>query len=62
MLARKEIGAIYDGGLEAVAATIRQLYEMIEVEDDRVHRLVSSAMAVHLQKIEQLTGRIARLE
>ncbi len=45
----------------AVAATIRKLYEMIEVEDERVHRLVAAANAAHLQRIEQLTARIARL-
>lgn len=42
--------------------TIRQLYEMIEVKDERVHKLVTLATAAHLQKIEQLTGRIAKLE
>ncbi len=62
VLRKTEVRAIYDQGVEAVAATIRQLYEMIEVEDERVHRLVASATAAHLQKIEQLTGRIARLE
>jgi transposase len=45
-----------------VAATIRQFYEMIEVEDERVHRLVASANAAHLHQIERLTARIARLE
>lgn len=62
VLRKTEVRVIYDQGVEAVAATIRQLYEMIEVEDERVHRLVASATAAHLQKIEQLTGRIARLE
>ena len=62
MLRKTEVRVIYDQGVEAVAATIRQLYVMIEVEDERVHRLVASATAAHLQKIEQLTGRIARLE
>jgi uncharacterized protein YoxC len=62
MLAIREIRAIYDEGVYAVAATIKQLYEMIEVEDERVHRLVASATAAHLRKIEQLMCRIARLE
>jgi transposase len=57
----REVRAIYHQGVYAVAATIRQLYEMIEVEDERVHKLVSSANAAHLRKIEQLTGRIARI-
>ena len=62
MLRKTEIKVLYDQGVEAVAATIRQLYEMIEVEDERLHRLVTSATTAHLQKIEQLTGRIIRLE
>jgi transposase len=62
VLAIREIRAIYNEGAYAVAATIRKLYEMIEVEDERVHRLVASANAAHLRKIEQLTTRIRRLE
>ena len=62
MLARKEIRAIYDRGLNAVAVTIRQLYDMIEMDDERVQRLVALATAAHLQRIEQLTARITRLE
>lgn len=62
MLRQTEIRAIYGRGVEAVAETIRHLYEMIEMDDERVHRLVASATAAHLQKIEQLTGRIAKLE
>lgn len=62
MLRKTEIRAIYDQGAEAVVATIKRLYEMIEVEDERVHQFVASATAAHLQKIEQLTGRITRLE
>ena len=54
MLARKEIRAIYDRGLNAVAVTIRQLYDMIEMDDERVQRLVALATAAHLQRIEQL--------
>ncbi len=48
--------------MEAVTETIRQLYEMIEVEDERVHRLVASATRAHLQRIEQLSGRVSKLE
>ncbi len=62
MLRKQEIQIIYEQGVEVVAATIRQLYEMIEVEDERVHKLVASATAAHLRKIEQLTGRINCLE
>jgi transposase len=62
MLSKKEIKAIYDRGLEAVAVTIRQLYEMIETEDERVHKLVARATSAHLKKIEHLTARITRLE
>ena len=61
MLRKTEIRVIYEEGVEAVAATIRQLYEMIEVEDERVHCFVMSATAAQLQKIEHLTGRITRL-
>lgn len=57
MLRKKEIRAIYDQGIEAVAVTIRQLYELIETEDERVHRLVAHATSAHLKKIEQLTAR-----
>jgi chromosome segregation ATPase len=62
MLSHHQIRVIYDEGVEAITETIRQLYEMIEVEDERVHRLVASATAAHLQRIEQLSGRINRLE
>lgn len=62
MLRKAEIRVIYDQGIEAVATTIKQLYEMIEVEDERVHNLVASTSATHLQKIEQLSARLARLE
>ncbi len=62
MLSKHEIRVIYDQGVEEVAATIRQLYEMIEIEDERVHKLVCSATAAHLHRIEQLTGRINGLE
>lgn len=62
MLSHHQIRVMYEEGLESVTRTIRQLYEMIEVEDERVHRLVASATAAHLQRIEQLIGRISRLE
>ena len=62
MLAMREVRAIYHQGVYAVAGAFRQLYEMIEVEDERVHRLVAVATAAHLRKIGQLTARIARLE
>jgi transposase len=62
VLRKAEIKVIYEQGVEAVAAAIKQLYEMIEVEDERVHRLVIRATAAHLEKSEQLTRRIARLE
>src|SRR5215210_6941936 len=57
MIAMREVRAIYHQGVWAVAATFRQLYEMIEGEDERVHRRVAAATAAHLQRIEQLTAR-----
>jgi len=51
MLSHHQIRVIYEEGVEAVAETIRQLYEMIEVEDERVHRLVASATVAQLQRI-----------
>jgi predicted RNase H-like nuclease (RuvC/YqgF family) len=62
MIAMREVREIYHQGVFAVADAFRQLYEMIEVEDERVQRLVASANAAHLRKIEQLTNRIAKLE
>jgi transposase len=53
---------MYEEGVEVITETIRQLYEMIEMEDERVQRLVASATVAHMQRIEQLCGRIARLE
>jgi transposase len=53
---------MYASGVEAVTQTIRHLYEMIEMEDERVERLVASATAAHLQRIEQLGGRVSKLE
>jgi DNA repair exonuclease SbcCD ATPase subunit len=62
MLSHHQLRVIYDEGVEAVTETFRQLYEMIEVEDERVQRLVASATVAHLQRIKQLNGRIAKLE
>ena len=62
MLAMREVRAIYHQGVWAVAAAFRQLYEVIEVEEEHVHRRVVAANAAHLRKIEQLTARIRRLE
>src|SRR5215210_7136138 len=62
MIAMREVRAIYHQGVWAVAAAFRQLYEVIEVEDERVHRRVAAATAAHLRRIEQLTARIRRLE
>src|SRR5215204_3790001 len=62
MIAMREVRAIYHQGVWAVAAAFRQLYELIEVEEERVHRRVAAANAAHLRKIEQLTTRIRRLE
>ena len=62
MLSHHQIRVIYEEGVESVAETIRQLYEMIETDDERVQRLVASATAAHLRRIEQLSGRLARLE
>jgi predicted RNase H-like nuclease (RuvC/YqgF family) len=62
MLSQHQIRVIYDQGVEAITATLRQLYEMIEIDDERIQRMVAHANAAHLRKVEQLTGRIARLE
>ena len=48
MLAMREVRAIYQQGVYAEAAAFRQLYEVIEVEDERVHRRVAAATAAHL--------------
>ncbi len=58
----REVRAIYHQSVWAVAAAFRQLYEMIEVEDERVRKRVAAATAAHLRKIEKLTARLARLE
>jgi transposase len=62
VLAMREVRAIYHQGVYAVAAAFRQLYEMIEADEAGLQRRVAAATAAHLHKIEQLKGRIARLE
>lgn len=62
MLRKTEIQSIYAQGVEEVEATIRQLSRMIEVDDERVYKLVASATAAHLKKIEELANRINLLE
>jgi transposase/uncharacterized coiled-coil protein SlyX len=62
MLRQHEIRTLFNKGVGAVTETIRQLYEMIETDDERVQKLVRVAISAHLQKNEQLTGRIAKLE
>jgi septal ring factor EnvC (AmiA/AmiB activator) len=62
VLSHYQIRVIYEEGVESVTQTIRQLYEMIEVEDERVQRMVIAATSAHLKKIEQLTLRINHLE
>ena len=62
MIAMREVREIYHQGVWAVAAAFRQLYEMIEIEEERVQKLVAAATIAHLRKNEQLTGRIAKLE
>lgn len=53
---------MYAEGVEVVTETVRQLYEMIETDEERVQRLVASATAAHLRRIKELRGRINRLE
>ena len=62
MLSHHQIRVMYEEGVEAVTETFRQLYEMIETDEERVQRLVAAATAAHLQRIEELSGRINRLE
>jgi hypothetical protein len=62
VLSHHQIRVMYEEGVEAVTETFRQLYEMIETDDERVQRLVASATAAHLQRIEELNGRINGLE
>jgi transposase len=62
MLSQHQIRVIYDQGVQSVTQTIRQLSEMIEVEEARLQRVVAAATAAHLQRIKQLSGRLARLE
>jgi hypothetical protein len=63
MLAMREVRAIYHQGVYAVAAAFRQLYEMVEVEDERVQKRVAAATAAHLRKsdaAERVCGRVDR--
>jgi transposase len=62
MLSIHEIRAIHQRGVYAVAQTISDLYEMIEMDDARVQKLIRRANATYLQKIKHLTGRINQLE
>src|SRR5215212_2913850 len=62
MIAMREVRDIYSQGVRAVADAFRQLYEMIDADEERVQRLVAAATAAHLRKNERLTRRIARLE
>ena len=43
MLRQEEIGVIYKEGVEAITETIRRLYEMIEVDNERLRRLIASS-------------------
>jgi Transposase IS66 family len=62
MLSHHQIRFVYNEGVESVAQTIRQLSEMIEVEDERLQRIIASATTAQLKKIEELTARITQLE
>lgn len=62
MLSIHEIRAIHQRGVYAVAQTISDLYQMIEMDDERVQKLIRSAHATYLQKIQQLTQRNTQLE
>ena len=62
MLRRSGIGCIYVHRVAAVKQTLRQLYEVLEADDDRVHHLVASATAMLLIKIDELITRSAQLE
>lgn len=62
MLSIHEIRAIHQRGVYAVAQTISDLYEMIELDDARVQRLIRRANATYLRQIKQLTDRNTQLE
>jgi transposase len=62
MLSHHQIRVIYEEGVESVAQTVRQLSQMIEVEDERLQRIIASATTAQLKKIEELTARITQLE
>jgi hypothetical protein len=62
MLAMREVRDIYHQGVWAVADAFRRLYEMIEVKDEQVQKLIAVATAAHLKKIEGLNTRIFHLQ
>jgi transposase len=62
MIAMREVRDIYNQGVWAVADAFRRLYEMIEVKDEQVQKLIALATAAHLKKIEGLDTRILHLE
>jgi transposase len=62
MIAMREVREIYHRGVWAVADAFRQLYEMIEVKDEQVQKLIAIATAAHLKKSEELNTRILYLE
>lgn len=62
MLAMREVRDIYHQGVWAVAGAFRQLYEMIDADEERVQKLVAAATVAHLRKIELLKYRITNLE
>lgn len=62
MLSHRQIRVIYAEGVESVAQTIRQLSEMIEVEDEHLQSIIASATTAQLKKIEALTARLTHLE
>ena len=62
MLSHHQIRVIYAEGVESVAQTIRQLSEMIEVEEEHLQSIIASATAAQLKRIEALSARITHLE
>src|SRR5437016_6137804 len=51
MIAMREVREIYHQGVWAVAGAFRQLYQMIEVKDEQIQKLIAVATAAHLKKI-----------
>ena len=58
---KTEIKCIYDQVVDAVAATIKQLYELIETDAERVQKLVATATALKLSNAARITRRPAPL-